>query len=426
MPSRSKVPATAPKMRWRTGLVAVLAIVPLRQVRAQIYTLKPTATLAIGHDSNVFRLEDPSTVQAQGGISAADTIERARIGASGVAKWNLQTLTLSGALGHDRYQQNTYLDNNNWQLGLLANLKYARLVTLDVDARAERRLESFTYRQNTQASFSTITRSRADLRYNLGADYSVGAALTDYTLRSTLLSSQDYNVDELGYEVSAGYQRLTPWDLRLAYLHLDGNFPDRIVVPGDTREQHYTQDTLGIKTRYENSGVSQFAGEAGYTKRSSPFQGAPEFSGLTGRLSYQRTLSPKTQFRVETLSQVYSVADTSASSVLQTGGTTGLTWRYSPLLAFTGGVDAYRYRYRGATEDVIVEQGGVERTDTVVSLRAGAEYQAWRNLFIVPQWQYERRKSDLLGRSYDYQYAELAVRYDYLDIPAVLGGADIP
>lgn len=370
--------------------------------------LKPSVHVEVQHDDNVFRVSDaPQPGQAS---KTADTVSTLGAGAALTLRQSRQELEIKGEVERIDYVDLDQLDYNRYQVGGTAKLAYASLLQLKLDAGRERRQESFAFRDDTASSFITIDQASAELRAAITPRWTGIAKGERYQTEASRALSQDYDLTENAGELGVEYRRDGYSSAGIAVRLAEGEYPRRIVTPGDGREKDYDQRTALFRVGYTPSGLSDLTAQLGYTQRRHDDAAVPDFSGVTGRASYRRRFSGVSQVQLEAYRDLFYVEDINANYVENLGLRLSYDYAWSAKLAFAVAAERYESSYEGTPG---LDVGGDARKDQVVSLRLGAQYQPFYRFSILPEYRYERRGSNVANSAYDYNVFGLDLAYEY-------------
>lgn len=387
-----------------------LALLPAAAMALSL-ELKPSAHVEVGHDDNIFRA--PSEPGPGASPRVGDTITRYGGGARLRLRHSLQSLELRGEADQVEYREQDQLDHTRYRLGADALLAYGSLWRAELKADRQRRLENFAYRNDTQPGFIRQDTASAELRYAATPRWTASGKLDRYASRASLLNSRDYDLTETGVEVGGQYRRDGYSSLGFFLRQVEGEFPNRVVTPGDGREQDYTQRSLILRAGYTPSGLSDFALQMGYTRRGHDDAGVEDFSGLTGRLAYTRRLSGRTQLKAEAYRDLFYVEEVNANYVENLGLTLSADYRYSAKLAFAAAFERVQSDYGGSSGIAGGIGGGAQRSDDVLAFSVGADYRPFYRFSVLPEYRYERRSSNALNSDYDYSAVGIDFLYQY-------------
>ena len=395
-------------MRIERAAAALVLSLAATSAMALNLQFKPSVHAEVQRDDNVFRTPDdplPGTAPHVG-----DTIKTLGAGAKLTLRESLQELEVRGEFDRIDYASLDTLDYNRYRVGAEARLAYASLLQLKLDAGRERRQENFIYRDDTANGFITVDQAAAELRLAVTPRWTGIARAERYQTEASRIASQDYDLTENAGELGVEYRRNGYSSLGLALRMAEGEYPRRIVTPGDGREKDYDQQSLLARVGYTPSGLSDLTMQLGYTQRRHDDAGVPDFSGFTGRASYTRRFSGISQMQLEAYRDLYYVEDVSANYVENLGLKATYDYRWSAKLAFAVAAERYESSYEGSPGFTVA---GEPRKDDVFNIRLGLDYQPFYRFSILPEYRYERRGSNVANSRYDFSVIGVDLAYEY-------------
>lgn len=396
-------------MRVSAGAAgALLALGVAPAALALSLELKPSVHAEFRSDDNIFRA--PAEAGAGTTPRVSDRQREVGVGATLRLRHSLQSLELRGRFDQVDYDRQNQLDHERYRLEAEARMALGSTLGADLDARRERRLESFAFRDDTQPGFVEADSASAALRYALTPRWTARAKADHYASRASLIGSRDYDLDEQGLEAGAEYRRQGYSSFGLFLREVQGEFPNRQVTPGDGREQDYRQRSLGLRAGYTPSGLSDFALQLGYTRREHDDAGVSDFAGLTGRLGYSRRLSGRSRLKAEAYRDLFYVEEADANYAENLGLSLSADYRYSAKLAFAAVLQRVESDYRGSPG---VAVAGEARQDDLLSLSLGADYRPALGFSILPEYRYERRGSNALDSAHSFSVIGVDLAYEY-------------
>lgn len=373
--------------------------------------LKPSVHAEVRHDDNIFRA--PDNPGAGAAPKVGDSLSQYGVGARLVLRHSLQGLELRGEYDHVDYGSQDQLDHDRYRLAADARLAYGSTWVADLKAGRQRRLENFAYRDDTQPGFIRQDSASAELRYAVTPRWTASLKGDHYASRASLLSSQDYDLSETGVEIGGQYRRDGYSSLGLFLRQVAGEFPNRVVVPGDGREKDYDQRSLILRAGYTPSGLSDLSAQLGYTQRVHDDAAVADFSGLTGRLGYSRRLSGRTRLKTEVYRDLFYVEEVNADYVENLGLVLTADWLYSAKLSFAAALERVQSDYRGSSGIGGGVAAGEKRSDDLLTLSVGADYRPFYRFSILPEYRYERRGSNAVDSDYAYSAIGIDFLYQY-------------
>ena len=397
-------------MRMRTEFFAgLLALGLAPQVATALnLQLKPSVHLKAQYDDNVFRAPDGSVPGAA--PHTADRLTYYGAGARLILRESLQELEVRGDFDRIDYAKLDALDYDRYLIGAQARLAVTSTVKLKMDAGRERRQESFAFRDDTEQGFITVDQAAAELRYAATPRWTGIARGARYVSKASRQSSKDYDLEENSGELGAEYRRNGYSMLGLGLRQAGGQYPNRIVVPGDGREKDYTQRSLFSRMGYTPSGFSDLTAQLAYTRRTHDDSAVRDFSGVTGRFAYARKFSGISRLRLEAYRDLYYVEDINANYVENLGAKASYEHRWSPKIALAVSAERYDSSYKGSPG---VNGNGQRREDAVLGLRIGLDYQPFYRFSILPEYRYEQRESNFGNSRYDFSVIGVDLTYQY-------------
>ena len=397
-------------MATTTPTRAALALLALLPGAAGALNLqfKPSAHVEVQREENVFRAPDAPPPGSAPRVD--DTLTSYGAGARLTLRESLQEVEFRGEYDRVDYAELNQLDYGRYLFGGEARLAEGSTVRLRLDASRERRQETFAFRDDTDQSFIMVDQADAELRVAVTPKWTAVARGSRYATEASRVASQDYDTTETSAELGGEY-RLSGYSYAgLGYRHSEGEFPRRVVTPGDGREKEYTQQSLVSRIGYTPSGLSDIQAQLAYTRRSHDDAAVPDFSGVTGRLGYTRRFSGISQLQVEAYRDLFYVEDINANYVENLGLRAALDYRLSAKLALALLAERYDSSYKGSPGFNVA---GEARKDEVLGLRIGADYQPFYRFSIVPEYRYERRDSNLASNAYDFSVVGVDFSYEY-------------
>ncbi|MES2684732.1 MAG: outer membrane beta-barrel protein [Pseudomonadota bacterium] len=395
-------------MRIDRRLTVALLCGVAGQASALNLQFKPSAHAAVEHDDNVFRVSDEAASTSVPKVS--DTLTTVGGAARLTLNHSLQTLEVRGEYDNFRYRQLEQLDYERKLVGAQARLGYASRLRLKLDAGRERRQEAFAFRDDTSNSFITVDQASAELRAEVTPRWTAIARGDRYRTSASRIASQDYDLTENIGELGIEYRRSGLSSLELGLRRAEGEYPKRIVTPGDGREKDYDQQSVVARIGYTPSGLSSLSAQLAYTERRHDDTAVSDFRGVTGRASLTRRFSGISQARLEVYRDLFYVEDRNANYVENLGAKASFDYRWSVKLAFAVAAERYSSSYQASPG---FDVAGRPREDQVFNIRAGFDYQPFYRFSILPEYRYERRGSRDTNSQYDYNVFGVDFAYEY-------------
>jgi hypothetical protein len=152
------------------------------------------------------------------------------------------------------------------------------------------------------------------------------------------------------------------------------------------------------------------AGRVGRTEREYDNLRERDFSGTSYRGTVGWLPTTRLRFTFEARREPESTVDASASHVLVRANAFGAAYAATYKLVFTVGLFNERRQYQG---DPSAAALGVLRDDTVRTWRFGAGWEPMRHWQLGAGINFGERRSNLLGRDYDYEQYMINVRWTF-------------
>jgi len=396
-------------MRTPTRL-ALIALAGLcsNMALAQSIQLKPSVSVRVERDDNIFRA--PSTTTPGGVPVVADTITTASVGARLTLAESLQSLEVQGDYGRLNYARNDNLNQNRYRVGARTKLALASLLRFEAEADRERRQEDFSFRDDTENGLITLNRARAALRLRVTPRWTGLIGGDHFSTRASRVPSRDFDLTENSASAGVEYQ-LTGFSVAgLGVRATRGEFPNRVVTPGDGREKTYDQQSIALTGGYTPSGLSELTGQLAYTRRTHDDPLVDDFAGVTGRFGYERRFSGVSQAKVEAYRDLFYVEDVNANFVENLGARGEFEYRWSAKLGWLLSAEYYRSSFEGSPDAASL---GEQREDRVSDLRAAMNYRAFYRFTARPFVRQERRDSNLVTQRYEALIYGIDLLYDF-------------
>ncbi len=394
---------TSRQIRLALGTVAVCSLAWGTAQAALEAT--PYVSYRVLYDDNVLRHRDEAEAAAQSGNGSSqleDTIQTYAAGLELDYTFGNQRLFMEGSADTRRYSEFSILDFDGnefkggfeWKLG--SNLNG------DILAERTRDLRDFSnFSTGIQRSIETRTDQSAGLKFKFLRVYEVYSRFARHETENSLTLSQreDYEEDLLTFGVS--YVGRTGLNIGLESKFADGEYVERV-----PREE-YDQRTYQLVVGWVPSPISKFGLSIGSTERDNEAANQGDFSGATGALSYDRTISPKSGFGLSIKRDVSSVDQENQNFAVVTGATLTLFWNPVPKVSTN-------LFYVNQQEDYRGQPAGVQgREDDYQIAGVKMDYEVGRYFVLSPDLGFEDRSSNLPSQEYDSFRVGLTLRAQY-------------
>lgn len=223
------------------------------------------------------------------------------------------------------------------------------------------------------------------------------AAIADETRSSTVAAGIDYVTalgNTLGVEVRAG----------------EGDAPvtELIDPTGQFRDNQYEEREVAAVAAYNLGAQLRLGARLAQTERTYDLLPGFDFEGTTYRLEAAWRPGNKTNLGFEAYRAARSVVEVDATHVIVRGLAFGPSWAPTAKTVLSARLVREEHAYPGAPGSL----GGLPvREEVVRLLRLGAGWGATRHFHFGLGWDTGERRSNVLGRDYDYNAVMLNGRY---------------
>jgi hypothetical protein len=375
------------KPRLALGLLLSCALpvaIALPNIAAAQATANPYATLAVEHDSNVFRVQDsPAAIAFAGEPLVGDTDEKAIIGSTGQYLWGLQRFTGTLEGRREEFDRLTDLDHYEYLVKGEFDWKAASLLDGFVSLRQEHLMAQFANNQSNTLEINTDRNVIEKINLYVNPDYRVEVGAYQHTLDSPLKFFPGYALHEFGSDAGMSYLGIANLTYGFSVGHLDGNYSHALGVGP------YSQNAAELHMTYMFTGLTELEGAAGYANRDQS-QLLSKVAGWTGRLAYDRQLTAKTSIQLSGKRQIASYP-TSGGAEIDTTGAIGVTWHAT----YKIGVNAtYGYTHITFVGQAIPGSTATGRRDRLPEETANVTYEVLRHLQLKAYYNRQNRDSN--------------------------------
>jgi hypothetical protein len=144
-----------------------------------------------------------------------------------------------------------------------------------------------------------------------------------------------------------------------------------------------------LTAKYVATGLSSFIGAIGYTSRVQ--EDAGNVSGITGLLTYERALTPKTAIDLK-LSRAVNSYVTFGGSEVDSSATVQAVWQATHRITVTAGYQWMHSYFPGSN---LLDLGTLERVDNYQLELLSVNYRVLDWLSLQPYGQYQVRRSNI-------------------------------
>lgn len=379
----------------------------------------------ITYDDNLFRISD--SVDAQrlqqliGGTKRSDTVSTTNAGLTFDKLLRRQNLHADLSYNINRYSHYSTLDYNGlrahanwgWQLGnyLKGSLTYERSRTL-IDFGSLNPDDRGSVRD-----INTYDRLYASADWWFHPEYSIGAGYSHSNSSYSSVQRQASEYDADAVELNAKFQPKTGNLIGLSLRQTKGNYPNRQDSPGQgaTVDNSFDQTDTEVNGNWRLTGQSRVFGRLGYTTRTHEQVTQRDFSGVTGRLTYDWALEGKTSVSLSLRREIGAVEDIDAAYVLTNGISLSPVWNPTSKISLSAKYDWSKRRYEGDPFRVIGSSPSLQsvRKDTVNAASISGTYLPLRSLLLSLTLLHERRTSSRELADYRDNLASLSARFSF-------------
>ncbi|WP_413436925.1 XrtB/PEP-CTERM-associated polysaccharide biosynthesis outer membrane protein EpsL [Sulfuriferula sp. GW1] len=399
-------------MRGKLALLVMVAVttVPARADSEDTFT--PYLRGVYNYDSNLFRLEnDQAAINQLGTTNKAESYQT--LGAGMNMNWRLSRQAIKGHIEVNRTHYNTYnvLDYDgrdallqwDWLLGSIAS---GDLGITDT---------------STQGSFANINQPISNL-VTMRSGYFHGDVKLDsrWKLKTGVVRSELNNsaasrkiLNATVDTTTAGLQYQTPKGTLIEWASQvsNGKYPNRQIVGLAPVDNGYRQWDHGVITTWEPTGKTKLLGRLNYTRRTYADVPQRDFSGFTGRVAGDWSVTDKTLLELALYRDIGAVDENTASYSLNQGADLSANWRATSKLAFRTKLSYVNIDYSGDPGFVLTSAPA--RRDKLTTLQAGVDYAVLRNTKLGLVLEHGVRNSNQALASYRYNSAMVSLRSEF-------------
>lgn len=305
---------------------------------------------AISHelvrDDNLFRMPDDTRPVIDGRVrQRSDTLNVTALSATFDRTDGRQRFVGELGITRNDYLEFNHLDftakngRGTWMWGL-GNQWGGTVMTEQSES-----LRSFADRGTTTRSVNTYRRHATDARYRLDPRWAVGIGWVELDSRYDEPQSSGSEYVEDALEALAHYRSTTGSALTFGARGAGGRYPGRLrSVSSITR---YEQRDLLLRANWVASGHSRVSGNVVYTWREYPHVSEKNFSGLTGRLTYDWTPSGKVGLGVTVRREMGAREDVADNFVITRAVSIDPSWAVSSKIQVRGKLEWLARDYGG-------------------------------------------------------------------------------
>lgn len=354
---------------------------------------------SVMRDDNIFRLPGGADAQTLiGSGERGDTVSTTYAGVYFDKLAGRQRLRASLNASHVRYGRFSRLDYDgtdlkggwNWELGnrWRGEIAYSRSEVLT----------DFGDFRSPVKNVNIYQRLSYGANYEFHPDWSVGANV--FRVRSDnsspLRETGKYEAD--GAEAVVQF---TPRGENYGALRLrrtDGAYPNREVTPGGLVDNSYRQDEIEGSLGWRPTWASRLDARIAGVRRSHDQVPVRDFSGATGRLSWDWLMIGSTRFNITARREIGAQDDILSSYVVTRGISLSPTWMPTARTSVQATLERRVRNYRG--DPVAILSGIEKREDRLRVASLSASYAPATSLQFSVTLRREQRESNYAGLPY--------------------------
>ena len=216
--------------------------------------------------------------------------------------------------------------------------------------------------------------------------------------------------DSLGMDVGLAWTPRSGNRLSLSYRDTDGQNINRPRTAGSTRD--YRQRELRLTALWMLTGATRMSGYLGQTRRSYDLAPERDFSGLTGRITFDWAPTDKMSIAATIRREIGAEQDLIATFAVTEAFSVKPVWRVTEKITLEGMYERLRRDLRGDTGAVpteLVAGRGTVRSQYGLSL----SYQPIDALVLGVEYRRRQRSTDNRLRDYSVDSASVSARFAF-------------
>ena len=233
------------------------------------------------------------------------------------------------------------------------------------------------------AGCSICETATASVNVNVTPEWRVESTAKDRKLESPRIDVPGLSLHEDSIREGLKYRGVANLSAGLEAEYLSGKYSnDSIALNPD-----YHQISAAFTATYAASGLTNFTGNLGYTRRSDPTNSG--LSGITGSLGYQRRLTGKTSINVK-LNRALNSYVTTGGNEIDTSAAVGLDWQATYKIQVRAGYSFTESKFPQTPNGGLL----IDRVDHFQTANVEMTYQVLHWLSIRPYARYQTRHSN--------------------------------
>ena len=356
--------------------------------------LTPYAAEDIEHNTNIFDLPKSGGAPiGKNGTTFADTFFDTRAGIEGTYLLDEQKFFGTAEFRHFNYDNFTDLNHNEELFD--GGLKWKLMRTVDglLEYRHEQRMVQFQdLAASTQLILETENNVSASVNVNITPEWRLESLGKDHVLNSPRNDVPGLSLHEDSIREGLKYLGVANLAAGVEVEYLDGKYNhDPLAL-----NSNYHQITVAAAATYVVSGLTNFTGNLGYSRRSDPTNGG--LSGVTGSLGYRRNLTAKTSVNVQ-LNRALNSYVTTGGNEIDTSAAATVNYQATYKILVRAGYSYTDSKFPGAPNGN--GAATIDRADHLQFATLDLTYQVLHWLSIRPYARYQARHSNVEGFTFD-------------------------
>ncbi|MET0378410.1 MAG: outer membrane beta-barrel protein, partial [Spongiibacteraceae bacterium] len=191
----------------------------------------------------------------------------------------------------------------------------------------------------------------------------------------------------------------------------DGSYPSRDAFNTALFDDEYTQRNLQLRGNWRVAGHSRVSGYLGGSEREYPEFSERDFTGLTGRISYDWAPTGKLSLNLLARREIGAEVDLVDNFVVTESISITPAWALTSDISIGAGYEWRKRTYGGDPALGVIADVG--KDDTTDIARLSGNYAPLRNLKFTVLVQHEARDSNNADREYDAGLVSAAVQFNW-------------
>ena len=305
LPHRPHLPQTLLRpgpQRAAAGAATLLACLLCGTASAQVSPYYVGVSQSLAYNSNIYRLGDQQALPANDNARKADTVSATSLVAGIDQSFGRQRVYGSGTLGTNRYQHNSNLNGETYNLNLGLDWATVQRLSGTLSASATQSLAQFNSALDSSGKVLTAKNltntEQINARVALGVvtRYTAEASLGWRRQRYSAVAYSTYEFDEHNGAVGLRYRPSDLLQLGVALRLTQANYPRFSALgSGQFQSDKLKREDIDFTGQWQPSGNSTLNARISPTRTRYDRNTASDFSGLTGSAAWSWAATGKTQ-----------------------------------------------------------------------------------------------------------------------------------